>query len=520
MKINSAEDFDKTLKEYRSDNNKKRRAQILRVVRQHISNMSQRLRRKKIEGDNSGNASVLEGRDVSDREFAEQKQALLDIEKKENIGLMKVIKQLERQHKIYKEEKTINGARQSNQPGLQFEGDRVSALKESQIKKLVIEWNYGEDEPTRFRAKNQLINSHPQNRKHIFESLASGKFRPRLKQEKMPRRQAITLSYQVNGKVEFGEIIVQLPDNYSGRKKIPLVFRFHEDGGEADQYSKTWDPSESYSQKFIAVTPTLSFTEETSWSSEAFIPFFFTVYQYMLKHYYINSNQVYLSGFAEGAEAAFNLAQRYPHLSAGLFLRSDIKGLQKEKFENCLSLVEQLPMVGVVGVEDSKNRNDRFKAAKKRYGQKSKGISYFKFVEKAGHDYIAKHDRKGYNFLEKYSRKNYPRSFNAYFFVEPETSHQMHYWIKGLRFEKKGSFCQVTVKNNKIIIQSKDLRKADIYLNDEIVNMDKSIIVILNGKTIFYNKVVRSADFLVNWFDEHQDINRLFWNKITVYSYD
>ena len=120
-----------------------------------------------------------------------------------------------------------------------------------------------------------------------------------------------------------------------------------------------------------------------------------------------------------------------------------------------------------------------------------------------------------------HKRVLYPRAFDGYFVsYKSETSSGAilsdQYWLRAISYKHMGTPCRVEVDGNTIAVQGEDLFHALLFLNDEIVDMDKPVVVTLNGAKKFEGVVPRSAEFLLDWFEENRDPKRLFWNQVEI----
>jgi len=526
-KIKSLHEFDKEMASYKHDSDKRREKLLMMTIRKHVRTMSQTVVKKGAESNKtetlennnvlSNNSFTYSGKDISDKEYTAHREALLTIQQREKIDCSEIIKKLDLARRQYKENKIINGSDQLKLPGLQASENAKIALTRHQINRLLTKWSYGQNANHVHNAKNYMVNSHKSCHKHIYAALNSGDFKKTNSDLEIKKRQFITLSYQ-GQQIEFSEMLIQLPEKYDGQNAYPLLFRFHDNGEDFEDYAATWDNTSIVGQKYITVTPTLSFTEQKNWNCVGFKDFFLKAHNYMLTNFNIDPDKVYFSGSHSGGAAAFVLAQHFPDLCAGIFIKGQLSWLQNDHQNKCLSLIKKIAGFYVVGLNDSKDNIEQFKIAQTFFKLHQNNNVKFYFSRNRETDQL-----KAYTFLLKHKRNPFPHQFSSYFFSNPhndENRHDTHYWIKALRFDHKGSVCQISVKNNHIYINSKEVKELELYLNDDIVNLNHTVTVSLNGNLIYHEKVKRSPLFLLNHYESHKDHKRLFWNKIRIKSFE
>lgn len=397
-------------------------------------------------------------------------------------------------------------------------------LSKSLAKKLVKDWLHGK-EKQRVKACETLALTRKEDRHRIFEILHEGVFVADKKHKKLPREEALKIPFK-GGEVPEGEFIVQLPRKYTGRKPWPMLVRFHGTGGSGGPMAQWWS-STPFCQDFITVTPTIPTKERLGWRRHGQFDFFQEIFRYMITHYNVDTDRVYFAGFSAGGAAAFYYAQCWPHWCAGFYARSRLWWLNDDMTDESISLLRHVPGFFVVGLGDTDARIEGFRAAEKYFKENEyKGL--FHFERGYGHEWIPDLDREGFGYLLKQERVKYPKEFNGLFFYynsleEEEPFISTVYWIKAFKYDPWVTSCRVKVDGNQIAVTTERtartkgrLKKARLYLNDEIVNLDEPVRVALNGEEVFNGEVERSVEFLMDWFEEHRDPRRLFWNAVEI----
>lgn len=397
-------------------------------------------------------------------------------------------------------------------------------LPKSRAKKLIKDWVHGK-EKQRTMAREKLLLTREEDRFRIFDILSETSFIADTKHKKLPREQALKIAFE-GGEVAEGSFIVQLPEKYKGKKPWPLLFLFHGSGDAGGPMAKWWS-NNPFCQEFITVTPTIPTQERLGWRDGGQFDFFEKMYRFMITGYNVDTDRVYFSGFSAGGAAAFYYAQCWPHLCAGFYASARLWWLNNDMPNKSMSLLRHVPGFFIVGLDDTEERIEGFRSAEKYY-KENKNNGVFHFKKGYGHEWIPNLNREAFGYLLMKKRVKYPKEFNGLFFYfnkckEEEPFLSIVYWIKALKYDRWVTFCHVKVEGNNIAITAErtksaklSLKKARLFLNDAIVNLDELVRIELNGSEVFNGKVERSVEFLLDWFEKHRDPRRLFWNALDI----
>ncbi|MFT5285026.1 MAG: putative esterase [Planctomycetota bacterium] len=391
------------------------------------------------------------------------------------------------------------------------------ALSSSGAKKLIAKAFQGKANE-RADARATLLATRDEDLKHIANALAKGVFVPDSAHKKLAGKEISIDVDIVDGAQATGEFILQIPKKYKGSKPFPLLFRFHGSGDTGKEFAE-WSHSSIF-EDYLTVIPTVPTEKRMSWSADGGKQLFDAIYRHMLNNFNVDTDRVYLSGYSAGGAAAFFLAQYYPHRTAAIVARGRLWWKHNEAKEASMNILDYVPGYFLSGLDDKEDRVEGFRTAEAYYDQHGMP-GEFRFVKSRGHEYMPEFTKEAFRYVSKKKRVLYPHAFDGYLIsYKGEDASRLalseQYWLRGLNYKYLGTPFRVEVDGNTITIQGEDLYHAQLFLNDEIVNMDEPVRVLLNGAVKFEGIVPRSAEFILNWFEQNRDPNRLFWNQIEV----
>ncbi|PWS30513.1 alpha/beta hydrolase family protein [Pedobacter paludis] len=227
----------------------------------------------------------------------------------------------------------------------------------------------------------------------------------------------------------------------------------------------------------------------------------------------VNPNKVYIMGYSAGGDGVFQLAPRMADRWAAAAMMAGHPG------DASALPLRNLPFTAFVGGADAAyNRNKLVKA----WGEK---LDSLKMLDTAGYTHsttvyeglphwMNRKDTIALDWMAKFTRNPLPKKIN---WVQDDRHETDFYWLStdsvGL---KTGNSATVSVKENTINIEHNDYERLFIYLNDKLVNLDKAIKVLYNGKVVFNGKVNRTAKTITETITKRLDPNMVFSAKLEV----
>ncbi|MAG58431.1 MAG: hypothetical protein CMJ83_19255 [Planctomycetes bacterium] len=392
-------------------------------------------------------------------------------------------------------------------------GQADQKVSKAQAKRWVQNAFFGK-EKVAAEDRARLMRCRPEDRKVVFAALESLKIKPSLKRVKGKRLELEAEAPEAKRKKV--PLVIRLPRGYSGKKPVPVLFRFHGSGDTAAAFDRT-NESSVFSQ-FLTVTPEIPSDDRMGWNQPGTFDMIDRIYRRLVREFNVDTDRVYLSGYSAGGGAACFVAEMWPHRFAGFFSMGRLHHAYHPNPKACMNVLRHVPGFFAVGLDDQKDRVDGYREAEAYY--KEEGLpGEFRFTKRVGHSYQQNLDKPALKYLAKKSRNAYPRSFDAIFYSyqnrDKETLlRSRQYWLEAKRPAPNGTVCRVTVEGNTIKIDAKELRTGAVLLNDHIVDLDQPVTVLLNGRKVHDGPVERSLEFLFGWFSENRDRRELFWNRI------
>ena len=220
----------------------------------------------------------------------------------------------------------------------------------------------------------------------------------------------------------------------------------------------------------------------------------------MVANYDVNPNKVYLLGYSAGGDGVWRLAPRLADYWAATSMMAGHPG--DVRLENLLNT----PFMIWMGSNDA--AYDRNKLAAVRGAQMDSlqhahpdgYIHETHIIQGKGH-WMDRMDTVAISWMAKYKRQPYPKHV---IWQQEEVGKQQFYWIE-VPQEDRGYLLDISIKGNVITIHHSDYKHIRLWLNDELVDLDKKIKVKSSGRTVFKGKLERNERNLRQSIQERQD---------------
>ena len=248
----------------------------------------------------------------------------------------------------------------------------------------------------------------------------------------------------------------------------------------------------------------------------------------------VNPDKVYLMGYSAGGDGVWRMAPRLADHWAAASMMAGHPG--SVRFEN----LRNLPFMMWVGGNDSDyDRNKEVPAASGRIDAlqraDSQGYVHSLHVQTGRPHWMELDDAAAFPWMAAYTRNPYPKKIvwrqeNE----EKKMPEAFFYWLKvadkhisarsdddapGSSKEREaylGKELTASIDGNTITIGKCDYNSFTIYLNDSMVDLDKDVSVIFNGKTVFNGRVERRMEVLERSMAERGDPSYVFPAEIVV----
>lgn len=239
----------------------------------------------------------------------------------------------------------------------------------------------------------------------------------------------------------------------------------------------------------------------------------------MVVLYDVNPDKVYLMGYSAGGDGVWRMAPRMAdHWAASSMMAGHPGSVNLENVRN-------MPFMLWVGEkDDAYDRNLQVPA-------KGAELDALQAADPEGyiHSVTVAKDRPHWMFLEdaaafpwmaQYVRNPYPK--RLVWRQENEENNAVRpafYWVAAPEDElcsANGKYVIAQIDRNTIDIERCDYSGLTIYLNDQLVDLDKTVKVTYGGKTVFKGKVARTEDVIASSLETREDPSYVFCSKINI----
>lgn len=227
----------------------------------------------------------------------------------------------------------------------------------------------------------------------------------------------------------------------------------------------------------------------------------------------VNPNKVYLMGYSAGGDGVWRMAPRMADKWAAASMMAGHPGnAEQENLRN-------LPFMIWMGEHDSAyNRNTLAKEKGEVMDSLQKAdpegyIHSTNIIKGKGH-WMDLADSESLSWMVQYRRNPYPTKV---VWRQEEVVREHFYWLSAPTDEiAHGKSIVAHIEGNSIIIDKCDYSRITIHLNDKMMNLDKKVTVICNGKKVFNKKVKRTIANLQCTMNTRGDFSYVFPVSIDV----
>ena len=278
--------------------------------------------------------------------------------------------------------------------------------------------------------------------------------------------------------------------------------------GQWNNQKRLYRPSEG-----IYVAPRAPWNAWNMWFQEPIDHLFSQLIEMMIVCKGVNPNKVYLVGYSAGGDGVWRLAPRLAHRFAAASMMAGHPGAVS------LLNVRNLPFMIWCGAKDAAYNRNTLCAAKGLVMDSLQNdypngyIHETHILDGKGH-WMDGEDAAALPWMQKYTRNPYPKSI---VWRQEEVLEENFYWIAAPRNElAEGMTVRAEVKGNTIKLSQCDYSCLTLYLNDDIVNLDKKVKVQINGRTVFNGKVQRKEDVMRKTIGSYGDPAYCFTAQLVV----
>ncbi len=322
------------------------------------------------------------------------------------------------------------------------------------------------------------------------------------------------LTVQVGRDVE-GEYYLALPRGYDASKTYPLIVTFHGMGGDGTYY-RHWNAGDARArQTCILVSPTSTAAGRRTWWEDESGALILEAIRATMRDYSVDPWRVYAEGFSMGGIASTFWSQTWPDRFGAIGAQATCYWRRRRDVAGSVENMRLVPAFLAVGENDNPANVRAFKRLAGELGR-LKTPHVFKLLEDTGHEFGGQEEAL-LAFLLKYRRTLTPRAiaYNYYEWIAGTLRPEWVYWLRIHDASDKARI-EAQVRANTITIKTERVRRFDVFLDDRLVDLDRPVSVLVNGKTVHMGPVERDVFLMLEVIRETGDRARLFAAKVEV----
>ncbi|OOP56260.1 MAG: hypothetical protein AYP45_10125 [Candidatus Brocadia carolinensis] len=320
-----------------------------------------------------------------------------------------------------------------------------------------------------------------------------------------------------------GEYFVYVPSSYRIDRAWPVVLALHGVGGSGYGQIMTWLKSSAHNDEFIFITPTYG---SGLWWNEEAERLVLSVFDKVKQDYHIDTNRVYLTGFSSGGHGVWYFALRYPSLFAA------INPIAAEcLLPYFLVNLEHVPVYIIHGTRDSVIPVEAARDASSRLEKLNYTVVYKELSEQK-HQFPVNEIAKVLDWFRMHKRTLYPKRIK---FSTESTGYSFSYWIEITGFseligqvsgvsrdiagrlvrpqgfsETATVVAEIKEEDNEVCLTTHEVNSVRLFLDEDLIDMERPLRVSINGKEVYCEKVRRSVQTTLDTVKKRNDQEALF----------
>ena len=320
-----------------------------------------------------------------------------------------------------------------------------------------------------------------------------------------------------------GEYFAYIPSSYVTDRPWPVVLALHGVGGSGYGQVMTWLKSSAHNDEFIFIAPTYG---SGLWWNEEAERLVLSVLDKVKQDYHIDTNRIYLTGFSSGGHGVWYFALRYSSLFAA------INPIAAEcPLPSLLVNLEHVPVYIIHGTRDTVIPVEAARDASSRLEKLNYKVVY-KELPDQNHQFPVNEIAKVLDWFRMHKRSLYPKRMK--FFTE-STKYPFSYWTEITEFselvgqvfkvhrdvsgrlvrpegfsETATIEAEIKEENNEVYLTTHGVKALRLYLEEELIDMERPLRVYINGKAVYFEKVKRSVRTILDTVKRRNDREALF----------
>lgn len=216
----------------------------------------------------------------------------------------------------------------------------------------------------------------------------------------------------------------------------------------------------------------------------------------------VNPNRVYLMGYSAGGDGVYQLAPRMADRWAAASMMAGHPNDAKP--DNLLNLPFGLFMGGKDGAYNRNKTAEKWKELLALLNKNNPGgyKHMVRIYPEMGH-WMKLKDAESLPWMAQFTRNPWPKKI---IWRQAKGINSRFYWLQiPEKHLAKGQLITASVENNTIRINTEKVSNLTIRLSDHLVDLDKPVIISVNGQDKFNGKIKRSAREIIKSLEQRAD---------------
>ena len=295
-----------------------------------------------------------------------------------------------------------------------------------------------------------------------------------------------------------------VPEDYDPRQAYPMIFCLHGAGFRGDTYLDRWQPR--LGERYLLVCP--SVPSGAWWTQEAEV-FVLTLLNHMTRTYHVDLDRVFLSGMSNGAIGTYLIGLNHVDRFAAL---NPMAGPLPAPLLDLLDNARSTPLYIIHGAKDQ--------VIPPKYSQEVWAYLLERGYKVQYREHDRTHPMAGGHFFPREElprliqwlaqQKRVPQPRKIVMVRDRDHPGRLH-WIRMDEIDprvgsfwasetdstetlrlKEGAYARIEARagsRNQIEITAKNVRRFTVFLNDDLVDLDRPVIIRINGEVRFEGEV-------------------------------
>ncbi|MCA9070462.1 MAG: hypothetical protein KDA84_16130, partial [Planctomycetaceae bacterium] len=263
----------------------------------------------------------------------------------------------------------------------------------------------------------------------------------------------------------------------------------------------------------IYVAPRAPTNTWNLWHQSHIDPLFDRLIETFVAFENVNWNRVYVLGYSAGGDGVYQLAPRMADRWAAAAMMAGHPN------ETSPLGLRNLPFALQVGGKDAAYKRNQVaqnwkEQLAKLHRDDPKGYTHFvKIYPNKGH-WMDREDAVAIPWMAKFQRNPTPKRV---VWKQDDVTHSQFYWL-GVDQKNRKARTEVTaeVDSQVVTLSAKQLEQITVYLDDRLIDLDRSIKIESEGTVLFEGKLVRTIAGLWKTFNQRRDPDLSFPSSVTV----